>query len=102
MTGGIKIVPKPKVVKQEVVEVKSEDVPEPKPEEVPVAVVAEEVKELEEEKAKEIKPGKISRILTYREQVVRAMNELEKQKDTSVNAPAQHSPEIIERYKGQL
>jgi len=81
MTGGIKIVPKPKVVKQEVVEVKSEDVPEPKPEEVPVDVVAEEVKELEEEKAKEIKPGKISRILTYREQVVRAMNELEKQKD---------------------
>jgi glycerol-3-phosphate cytidylyltransferase len=28
--------------------------------------------------------------------------ELEKQKDTSVNGPAQHSPEIIERYKGQL
>ena len=28
--------------------------------------------------------------------------ELEKQKDTSVNVPAQHSPEIIERYKGQL
>lgn len=28
--------------------------------------------------------------------------ELEKQKDTSANAPAQHSPEIIERYTGQL
>jgi glycerol-3-phosphate cytidylyltransferase len=28
--------------------------------------------------------------------------ELEKQKDTSVKAPAQHSVEIIERYKGQL
>lgn len=69
---------------------------------IPVKKVVQEVKEIEEEEAKEVKPGTMQRMVSYQEQLQRAMAKLEEQKDRYLKLDSYEADGALRQYSSKL